>query len=52
MKPQHLQALRELREDGYLVICWSPEELTGVDRAELEQVVTEYASDYIDLTRE
>lgn len=49
MTEQELNMLRQLRNKGYAVAVWTPEELRGVDPSDVEDVMIERAADFIDV---
>jgi hypothetical protein len=47
MTPEQQQAIYSLRDDGYLVILWSPKELGDIDTSYLEDRLIELGNDMI-----
>jgi hypothetical protein len=47
MTPSQLKAIRELRDAGYAVILWTPEELNGVDPSDVEDQSISFAAEYL-----
>ena len=47
MTASQLAAIRELRDAGYAVILWAPEELNGVDPSDVEDQSISFASEYL-----
>lgn len=47
MKPNWLKVLREIRNEGYAVIVWTPEELGDTDPGWVEDCSISYASEYL-----
>jgi hypothetical protein len=48
MKQQYLQAIRAMRDEGYLVIIWTPEELGDIDPGHMEDTLIERGNDMIE----
>lgn len=48
MKPEHKSVIDALRDEGYLVIIWTPEELCNVNIGHVEDRVTELGNEVID----
>lgn len=48
MKAKHMEALRELRDEGYAVIVWNPDELRGASPGDVEDRSVEFGNDVID----
>jgi hypothetical protein len=46
-----LDAVRRIREEGYAVIIWQPEELQGYDPDEMEDMSIAYGFDLIDMNK-
>jgi hypothetical protein len=47
--PQHIQdALNELRDKGFAVVIFTPQELKGVDPTYVEGIMTQYGWDAIE----
>lgn len=44
-------ALNTLRDLGYVVVAWTPEEVEGVDAGDLEDIVTERGNNFIEDTK-
>jgi hypothetical protein len=49
MTPAQQQAINELRDAGYLVIIWTPEELGDVDESHIEDALIERGNDMIEM---
>jgi hypothetical protein len=47
MTPEQTQAIQSLRDAGYAVIIWTPEELGHIDPADVEDASISYASSYL-----
>ena len=47
MTASQLAAIRELRDAGYAVIFWAPEELNGVHPSDVEDQSISFASEYL-----
>lgn len=47
MTAEQLKAISTLRNAGYAVIIWTPEELAGVDPSDVEDASISYASEYL-----
>lgn len=47
MKPEWAKALNEMRNDGYAVIVWTPEELGDADPRKVEDFSISYGWDYL-----
>jgi hypothetical protein len=47
MTASQLKAIRELRDAGYAVIVWTPEELNGVHPSDVEDQSISFASEYL-----
>ena len=47
MTASQLAAIRELRDAGYAVILWAPEELNGVHPSDVEDQSVSFASEYL-----
>jgi hypothetical protein len=48
MKPEHQQTIHAMRDEGYLVIIWNPDELGDVDASHIEDVLIERGNDMIE----
>jgi len=48
MKAEWLTTVRAMRDAGYLVIIWSPEELGDIDAGHVEDMAIEYVNDKIE----
>jgi len=48
MKPEHYEAIKELRALGYAVVLFSPEELAGANPEQVQNVLVADAWDTID----
>lgn len=44
------EVINELRDAGYCVVIWTPEELGDADADNLESIVTERGNDYLSAT--
>lgn len=44
--------IREAREEGYVVACWTPDEVDGVDRGAMSDVVVSRGNDFISDSQE
>lgn len=49
MTPEQSKVLQDLRDAGYSVVVWNPDELRGVDPTRVEDHMIEKGSDYIDM---
>jgi hypothetical protein len=49
MKAEWQPTIRAMRDDGYLVIIWSPEELGDVNTRYIESIAIEYVNCAIEL---
>lgn len=49
MTQQELNMLHQLRDKGYAVAVWNPQELRGVDPSDVEDIMIERAADFIDV---
>jgi hypothetical protein len=47
MKKEWINTLRQMRDAGYAVIIWSPEELGNVKAEWVEECSVSYASEYL-----
>jgi len=47
MKQEWINTLRQMRDAGYAVVAWTPEELGDVEAEWVEERTIEYASDYL-----
>jgi hypothetical protein len=47
MTKDQLAAIRELRDAGYAVILWAPEELNGAHPSDVEDQSISFASEYL-----
>jgi hypothetical protein len=47
MKEQYRQAVNAMRDEGYLVIIWTPEELGDIDASHVEDALIERGNDMI-----
>lgn len=47
MTPEQLKFLDELRDEGYCVIVWTPEEIGNADEGHLEDIATSRGNDYL-----
>jgi hypothetical protein len=47
MTASQLAVIRELRNAGYAVILWTPEELNGVDPSDIEDQSISFAAEYL-----
>ena len=47
MTASQLKAIRELRDAGWAVILWMPEELNGADPSDIEDGSIQFASDHL-----
>ena len=48
MTPKQQQTLEQLRDAGYVVVVWTPEELRGADPIRVGDYCIELCSDIID----
>ena len=48
MTPEQQKVVDELRDEGYCLVIWTPEEIGDVDIDDLESTMTERGSDFID----
>ena len=47
MKQEWINTLREMRDAGFAVIIWTPEELNGAHPTDIEDGSIQFASDYL-----
>ena len=47
MKQEWINALRQMRDAGFAVVVWTPEELGDVEAEWVEECSIGYASDYL-----
>jgi hypothetical protein len=47
MKQEWINTLRQMRDAGFAVIIWTPEELGDVDAKHVEDMSISYASEYL-----
>jgi hypothetical protein len=52
MTPAQQQAIDSLRDEGYLVIIWTPQELGDIDSGHLEDSLIERGNDMIETLRQ
>ena len=52
MSSEHQKAINALRDAGYCVIIWTPEELGDIDSGALEDVVIERGNNFIEWARQ
>ncbi len=48
MKQEYRQAINAMRDEGYLVIIWTPEELEYIDASHVEDMLIERGNDMIE----
>jgi hypothetical protein len=48
MTPAQQQAIDALRDEGYLVIIWTPEELGDIDASHIEDALIERGNEMIE----
>jgi DNA uptake protein ComE-like DNA-binding protein len=48
MKPEQQKTINELRNEGHLVIVWTPQELDGIDPSHIEDALIERGNDMIE----
>jgi hypothetical protein len=48
MTPEQQKTINAMRDEGYLVIIWTPEELDGIDHGHIEDMLIERGNDMID----
>lgn len=48
MKTEWIPTIHAMRDSGYLVIIWSPEELGDVDASHIEDMLIERGNDMIE----
>lgn len=48
MTDQEFNVIRQLRDKGYAIVSWNPEELRGVDPSHVEDIMIERAFNLID----
>jgi hypothetical protein len=48
MTPAQQQAIYALRDEGYLVIIWTPEELGDIDASHIEDALIERGNEMIE----
>jgi hypothetical protein len=51
MKPEWISTIHAMRDAGYLVIIWNPNELGDVDASHIEDVLIERGNDMIERLR-
>ena len=51
MKDEYKKAIYAMRDEGYLVIVWTPEELGDVDASHIEDILIERGNDMIEQLR-
>jgi|APGre2960657404_1045060.scaffolds.fasta_scaffold72700_3 hypothetical protein len=47
MKQEWINTLRQMRDAGYAVIIWTPEELNGAHPSDIEDGSIQFASEYL-----
>lgn len=52
MTPEQQKAIDTLREEGYLVILWTPEELGDIDESHIEDALIERGNEMIENLRQ
>ena len=52
MTPLQQQVINTLRDEGYCVILWTPEELGDIDSSALEDVVIERGNNFIEWAKD
>jgi hypothetical protein len=48
MKEQYQQAINAMRDEGYLVIIWTPQEMKDIDPGHMEDILIERGNDMIE----
>lgn len=48
MTPEQQKVVDELRDEGYCLVIWTPEEIGEADIDDLESLMTERGSCYLD----
>lgn len=48
MTPEQQKVVDELHDEGYCLVIWTPEEIGGADIGDLESIMTERGSGYLD----
>jgi hypothetical protein len=48
MKPEYQRAINAMRDEGYLVIIWTPQELGDIDASHVEDILIERGNDMIE----
>lgn len=48
MTPEQQKTIQTLRDDGYLIIIWTPQELDGIDPSHIENLLIERGSGMIE----
>ena len=51
MKAEWQPTIWAMRDAGYLVIIWSPEELGGIDASHVEDMLIERGNDMIEMLK-
>ena len=52
MKPEHQATIWAMRDAGYLVVIWTPEELGDIDASYVEDMIIERGNDMIEQLKE
>lgn len=52
MTPEQQKAIDTLRDEGYLVILWTPEELGDIDESHIEDALIERGNEMIEDLRQ
>ena len=50
MTDEQQGVINQLRDEGYCVVIWTPEELGDADAGNLEDIVTERGNEYLSAT--
>jgi hypothetical protein len=48
MTPEQQKIIHALRDEGYLIIIWTPQELDGIDPSHIEDALIERGNDMIE----
>lgn len=51
MNEEQLKVIRELRQEGYAIIIWTPEELEDADPGKVEDRSKEFGWEIIDILK-
>ena len=50
MNDEQLNVIRQLKDQGYAIIIWTPEELQGTPAGWVEEMSVSYGYEYLKLT--